>query len=45
VTDRYATGLQHDLAWRREWRDRAGLGFSIGWMGLETAQLALQKAA
>lgn len=30
VTDIYAGGLQHDLAWRREWCDRVGLGFSIG---------------
>ena len=46
VTDRYATGLQHDLAWRREWCDRAGLGFSIGLYGARNdAQLALQKAA
>ena len=30
VTDIYANGLQHDLAWRREWCDRVGLGFSIG---------------
>ncbi len=28
--DLYANGLQHDLAWRREWCDRVGLGFSIG---------------
>ena len=46
VTDRYATGLQHDLAWRREWCDRAGLGFSIGLYGARNdAQLALKKAA
>lgn len=46
VTDRYATGLQHDLAWRREWCSRVGLGFSIGLIGARNnAPLALQKAA
>jgi integrase len=29
VTDLYATGLQYDDAWRREWADRVGLGFSV----------------
>jgi len=30
VTDLYANGLKHDLAWRKEWAERAGLGFSVG---------------
>jgi hypothetical protein len=29
VTDLYATGLQQDSGWRREWCDRVGLGFSL----------------
>jgi integrase len=36
VTDFYATGLQKDEAWRREWCECAGLGFSlIGLLGLQ----------
>lgn len=36
VTDFYAGGLSKDLAWRREWCDRVGLGFSlIGLHGLQ----------
>jgi integrase len=30
VTDDYARQLQQDLPFRREWAERAGLGFSIG---------------
>jgi integrase len=30
VTDLYAGGLQNDLAWRSEWCERAGLGFTLG---------------
>jgi len=30
VTDLYAAGLEHDLAWRKEWAERAGLGFTVG---------------
>jgi len=38
VTDLYAVGLQNDEAWRREWCDRAGLGFSlVGLLGLQNA--------
>jgi integrase len=36
VTDFYASGLSKDLAWRREWCDRVGLGFSlVGLLGLQ----------
>jgi integrase len=36
VTDLYAIGLQKDEAWRREWCERAGLGFSLdGLLGLQ----------
>jgi integrase len=36
VTDFYAAGLQKDEAWRREWCERAGLGFSVvGLLGLQ----------
>lgn len=45
VTDLYANGLQHDLAWRREWCDRVGLGFSIGLYGaINSAPLALYES-
>ena len=38
VTDFYAGGLQNDLAWRQEWCERAGLGFSLnGLHGLQNA--------
>lgn len=36
VTDLYAGGLENDEAWRQEWCERAGLGFSlIGLLGLQ----------
>ncbi len=36
VTDFYAAGSQKDEAWRREWCERAGLGFSVvGLLGLQ----------
>jgi integrase len=35
VTDYYAGGLSKDLAWRREWCDKVGLGFSLGLHGLQ----------
>ena len=36
VTDFYASGLQNDEAWRREWCEREGLDFSlIGPFGLQ----------
>ena len=46
VTDFYAGGLQHDTAWRREWCERAGLGFSVGLHGLQNAvAIDSEKAA
>jgi integrase len=36
VTDLYADGLKNDSAWRQEWCDKAGLGFSLaGLLGLQ----------
>jgi integrase len=36
VTDFYAGGLKNDTAWRQEWCERAGLGFSLnGLLGLQ----------
>ena len=35
VTDLYAEGLQLDKAWRGEWCERAGLGFALGYVGLQ----------
>lgn len=35
VTDFYASGLSKDIAWRREWCDRVGLGFQWGYDGLQ----------
>jgi integrase len=44
VTDRYAGGLSKDLAWRREWCDRVGLGFSLdGLLGLQNS-VAIHRA-
>ena len=46
ITDLYAEGLKNDLAWRREWCERAGLGFSIGLYGaIKASSLQLQRAA
>jgi len=39
VTDFYAIGLEKDEAWRRDWCERAGLGFSLdGLLGLQNAE-------
>jgi len=35
VTDAYANGLREDLVWRREWCERVGLGFQLGYNGLQ----------
>lgn len=36
ITDLYAIGLEKDEAWRREWCERAGLGFAlVGLLGLQ----------
>jgi len=36
VTDFYASGLQEDMAWRRKWCKKVGLGFSLfGLLGLQ----------
>jgi integrase len=47
VADFYAGGLQNDLAWRQEWCERVGLGFSLdGLRGLQNAvPLVRAKAA
>lgn len=38
VTDFYAAGLEKDEAWRREWCERVGLGFTLdGLLGLQNA--------
>jgi len=33
LTDRYAAQLYEDVAYRREWCERAGLGFELGELG------------
>ncbi len=47
ITDLYAEGLKRDRVWRREWCEKAGLGFS--WVGLYGARnsvpITLEKAA
>jgi hypothetical protein len=47
ITDLYAEGLKRDRVWRREWCEKAGLGFS--WSGLYRATnrvpITLEKAA
>ena len=47
VTDLYAGGLVKNEAWRREWYERAGLGFSlVGLLGLQNvAQIKSEDAA
>ena len=46
ITDFYAGGLQKDEAWRREWCDKVGLGFSVGLHGLQNVvQIDSEKAA
>ncbi len=46
VGDFYAGGLQNDRARRREWCDRAGLGFSVGLFGArKNTSPDLKKAA
>jgi len=47
VTDLYARGLQSDRAWRTEWCERAGLGFSLnGLRGLQkVVEISSAKAA
>jgi integrase len=46
VTDLYATGLQQDQDWRREWCERAGLGFSLNELhGLQNAMPTDSKKA
>jgi hypothetical protein len=35
VTDSYAGGLRNDLAWRREWCERIGPGFDLGYAGIQ----------
>jgi integrase len=47
ITDLYATGLQQDRAWRREWVERAGLGFSLNGLHWATNVVSIdsQQAA
>ena len=47
VTDLYASGLEKDEAWRREWCEQAGLGFSlVGLLGLQNGvQIDSEKVA
>jgi integrase len=46
ITDLYAEGLKNDRTWRREWCERAGLGFSVGLYGArKVASLELERAA
>jgi hypothetical protein len=37
ITDFYRDGLKNDSGWRREWVERAGLGFrQMGYLGYKT---------
>jgi len=46
VTDLYAAQLQGDVQFRREWVERAGLGFQLGYVGMENAvPITLVKVA
>jgi integrase len=44
VTDLYAAGLQHDEAWRSEWCERVGLGFSLNGLHWATNPMPIAKA-
>jgi integrase len=43
VTDFYAAGLEKDEAWRREWCERVGIGFTLD--GLQGLQNAVENIA
>ena len=46
VTDLYADGLKNDRQWRRDWCEKAGLGFSVGlFEAINQAPPILQQAA
>jgi hypothetical protein len=46
LTDRYASQLRDDVAYRQEWCEKAGLGFELGYLGYKTStQIDLVKAA
>jgi integrase len=46
VTDDYARQLREDVPFRQEWAARAGLGFELGYVGLQNdAPSALKQAA
>ena len=46
VTDDYARQLRDDIPFRQEWAARTGLGFELGYVGLEKASpIALKQAA
>jgi hypothetical protein len=36
LKDLYAAQLRHDVAYRREWWERAGLGFDLGELGYKS---------
>jgi len=36
LIDLYAAQLRYDEAYRREWRERAGLGFELGELGYKS---------
>lgn len=36
LVDLYAAQLQYDVAYRREWCERAGLGFELGELGYKS---------
>jgi integrase len=36
LIDHYAAQLQHDVAYQREWCDKAGLGFDLGELGYKS---------
>jgi hypothetical protein len=47
ITDLYARGITLDKAWRREWAERAGLGFTLNGLRRATNVVAIdsQQAA
>ncbi len=43
VTDTYAKGLSEDEAWRQEWAERAGLGFSLSGLHEVTKSVSIES--
>lgn len=45
VTDLYARQLQNDVKYRQQWAEKCGLGFELGYVGLQNEEVAPVKVA